>query len=214
VHGHCQISRSENQGLPGRTAGEIGGAGTPPEAITPRPPREGRQHGRTLITPDRRHLAVQKGLRSAGRKVARRELSSSSRPLPKRGQDLLVDALSGNIRGAGPAVAEIEFDRDPGDQDRPAELFLVFAGDNCRPGAYNYPLYAVFCDPMHIGGLLLSPKLHRGFTFTIIDMDHHGHDGDRVIRLDVPERIWDVACLLQNPDRFAVEAIHSRYVPG
>jgi fructose 1,6-bisphosphate aldolase/phosphatase len=129
------------------------------------------------------------------------------------GQDLLVDAPSGNIRGAGPAVAEIDLDRDPADRDRPAEPFLVFAGDKCSPGAYSYPLYAVFCDPMHNGGLLLSPKLHRGFTFTIIDMDHRGHDGDRIIRLDVPERIWDVACLLQNPDRFAVEAIHSRYRP-
>jgi fructose 1,6-bisphosphate aldolase/phosphatase len=130
------------------------------------------------------------------------------------GQDLLVDAPSGNIRGAGPAVAEIELDRDPADKDRPAEPFLVFAGDKCSPGAYNYPLYAVFCDPMHNGGLLLSPKLHAGFTLTIIDMDHKGHDGDRVIRLDVPERVWDVACLLQNPDRFAVEAIHSRYRPA
>ena len=129
------------------------------------------------------------------------------------GQDLLVDAPSGNIRGAGPAVAEIELERDPADRDRPAEPFLVFAGDKCSPGAYNYPLYAVFCDPMHNGGLLLSPKLHRGFTLTIINMDHKGHEGDRVIRLDVPERVWDVACLLQNPDRFAVEAIHSRYRP-
>ena len=53
------------------------------------------------------------------------------------GQDLLVDAPSGNIRGAGPAVAEIELDRDPADKDRPAEPFLVFAGDKCSPGAYN-----------------------------------------------------------------------------
>jgi fructose 1,6-bisphosphate aldolase/phosphatase len=127
------------------------------------------------------------------------------------GQDLLVDAPSGNIRGAGPGVAEIEFDRDPASKDRPAEAFLVFAADKCGPGAYNYPLYAVFCDPMHNGGLLLNPKLHRGFIITIIDMDHK--DGDRVIALDVPERIWDVACLLQNPDRFAIEAIHSRYRP-
>ena len=129
------------------------------------------------------------------------------------GQDLLVDAPSGNVRGAGPAVAEIEFVRDPRGGDRPAEAFLIFAADKCGPGAYNYPLYAVFCDPMHNGGLLLSPKLHQGFTLTIIDMDHKGKDGDRVIKLDVPERVWDVACLLQNPDRFAVEAIHSRYRP-
>jgi fructose 1,6-bisphosphate aldolase/phosphatase len=129
------------------------------------------------------------------------------------GQDLLVDAPSGNVRGAGPAVAEIEFVRDPASRDRPAEPFLIFAGDKCGPGAYNYPLYTVFCDPMHNGSLLLSPKIRKGFTFTIIDMDHKGDGGDRVIALEVPERIWDVACLLQNPDRFAVEAIHSRCKP-
>jgi fructose 1,6-bisphosphate aldolase/phosphatase len=129
------------------------------------------------------------------------------------GQDLLVDAPSGNLRGAGPAVAEIEFERSSESKERPAEAFLVFAADKCGPGAYSYPLYSAFCDPMHNGGLLLSPKLHQGFTFTIIDMDHKGDDADRVIKLDVPERIWDVACLLQNPDRFAIEAIHSRYKP-
>ncbi len=129
------------------------------------------------------------------------------------GQDLLVDAPSGNVRGAGPGVAEIEFERDPASHDRPAEAFLVFAGDKCSPGAFNYPLYLAFCDPMHDGGLLLNPKMRKGFTFTIIDMDHKSADTDRVIRLDVPERVWDVACLLQNPDRFAIEAIHSRYKP-
>lgn len=129
------------------------------------------------------------------------------------GQDLLVDAPSGNVRGAGPAVAEIEFERDPASRDRPAEAILIFAADKCSPGAYSFPLYAVFCDPMHNGGLLLSPKLRQGFTLTIIDMDHRGTDGDRVIRLPVPERVWDVACLLQNPDRFAIEAIHSRHCP-
>ncbi|MEK7386784.1 MAG: fructose 1,6-bisphosphatase, partial [candidate division NC10 bacterium] len=129
------------------------------------------------------------------------------------GQDLLVDAPSGNVRGAGPAVAEIEFDRDPGSRDRPAEPFLVFAGDKCGPGAYNYPLYSVFCDPMHNGGLLLSGKLRKGFTLVIIDMDHKAGEGDRVIELPVPERVWDVACLLQNPDRFAIEAVYSRHKP-
>jgi fructose 1,6-bisphosphate aldolase/phosphatase len=129
------------------------------------------------------------------------------------GQDLLVDAPSGNVRGAGPAVAEIEFERDPKSKDRPAEAFLIFAADKCSPGAYTFPLYTVFCDPMHNGGLLLSPKIHQGFTLTIIDMDHKAKDSDRVIRLPVPERAWDVACLLQNPDRFAIEAIHSRYKP-
>jgi len=129
------------------------------------------------------------------------------------GQDLLVDAPSGNVRGAGPAVAEIEFTRDPRNADRPAEAFLIFAADKCGPGAYTYPLYTVFCDPMHNGGLLLSPKLHKGFTVTVIDMDHKAKDSDRVIKLEIPERTWDLAALLQNPDRFAIEAVHSRYKP-
>ena len=125
------------------------------------------------------------------------------------GQDLLVDAPSGNVRGAGPAVAEIEFDLLP--SYRPAESFMLFAADKCAPGAYNLPLYLAFCDPMHNGGLLLNPRLHEGFTLTIMDMD--AHEGDRVIKLDVPEQAWDVCALLRDMDRFAIEAIHSRAFP-
>ncbi|MSQ14825.1 MAG: fructose 1,6-bisphosphatase [Dehalococcoidia bacterium] len=125
------------------------------------------------------------------------------------GQDLLVDAPSGNVRGAGPAVAEIEFEPLP--SYRQAESFTVFAADKCAPGAYNLPLYMTFCDPMHNGGLLLSPRLHEGFTLTIIDMECK--DGDRRIKLNVPEQAWDVAALLRDMDRFAVEAIHSRAFP-
>ena len=51
------------------------------------------------------------------------------------GQDLLKDAFSGNVRGMGPAVAELEF------EERPSEPFLFFAADKTDPGAYNLPLY-------------------------------------------------------------------------
>jgi fructose 1,6-bisphosphate aldolase/phosphatase len=129
------------------------------------------------------------------------------------GQDLLVTAPSGNIRGAGPGVAEIDLVRDRESKERPVESFFVFAADKCGPGAYNLPLYQIFCDPMHSSGLLLSPKIRQGFTFTIIDMDHKSPEEDRIIKLDVPEQIWDVAALLRDPDRYAVEAIYSRYKP-
>jgi len=129
------------------------------------------------------------------------------------GQDLLVDAPSGNVRGAGPGVAEITFELNPTGGYRPAESFMIFAGDKCAPGAYNLPLYLAFADPMHNSGLLLNPKMHLGYTFTIIDMDHKSESGDRLIHLDVPERAWDIAALLQNPDRYAILAIHSRYQP-
>ena len=99
------------------------------------------------------------------------------------GQDLLADAPSGNIRGAGPAVAEIEWDHDPvtTNRVRPAESFMVLAADKCGPGAYNLPLFLGFADPMYCAGLML-PRLIDGFTFNIIDMDNTG--GDSLISLN------------------------------
>ena len=90
------------------------------------------------------------------------------------GQDLLVDAPSGNIRGAGPAVAEIEFEHEPitTNSIRPAESFMVLAADKCGPGAYNLPTFLGFTDPMYCAGLML-PRIGEGFIFNIIDMDNN-----------------------------------------
>ena len=135
------------------------------------------------------------------------------------GQDLLVDAPSGNLRGAGPAVAEIEFDLvpppPPGEKEsrRKAEAFLVFAADKCGPGAYNFHLWNTFCNPMKNGGLLLAPELAKGFTVTVIDMDNKSKDSDRIVKLNIPEESWLLAALLRNIDRYAIEAVHSRAYP-
>ncbi len=118
------------------------------------------------------------------------------------GQDLLKDAFSGNIRGLGPAVCELEFD------ERPNEPFLVFAADKTEPGAYNLPLYLAFADPMYNAGLILSPGMFKGFRFTIMDVAYT--KGDRVIELDAPERLYDIAALLRDNERFVVESIQSR----
>ena len=75
------------------------------------------------------------------------------------GQDLLVDAFSGNVKGLGPAVAEMDF------EERPNEPFLMFLADKTEPGAYNLPLYLAFADPMNTAGLLLSPEITKGFRF-------------------------------------------------
>ena len=124
------------------------------------------------------------------------------------GQDLLKDAPSGNIRGAGPGVAEISF--DPTAKERPAEPFLVFTADKCGPGAFNFPLWAVFTSPLYCAGLML-PHMKPGFRFTVIDMEHAG--ADRVIELDAPERHLDLAILLRDENRFGIQAIHSRQHP-
>jgi fructose 1,6-bisphosphate aldolase/phosphatase len=125
---------------------------------------------------------------------------------------LLVDAPSGNLRGAGPGVAEIEFELLP--DHRLAEAFLVFAADKCGPGAYNFHLWNTLCNPMMSGGVLLSPDLAKGFAVTVIDMDHKGQDNDHIIKLNVPEESWLLAALLRNIDRFAIEQVHSRAYPN
>jgi fructose 1,6-bisphosphate aldolase/phosphatase len=118
------------------------------------------------------------------------------------GQDLLADSFSGNVKGMGPAVAEMEFDA------RPSEPFLFFAADKTDPGAFNLPLYLAFTDPMTTPGLLLSPNMSKGFRFIIMDVSHT--QGDRVIELSAPEELYDIAALLRDPERFVVESIWSR----
>jgi fructose 1,6-bisphosphate aldolase/phosphatase len=122
------------------------------------------------------------------------------------GQDLLVDAPSGNIRGAGPAVAEIEFDHTLTDY-RPAESFMVLAADKCGPGAYNLPLFLGFADPMYCGGLML-PQMIQGFRFDIIDMDNV--EGDSIIELNAPEDYYQMTSLLRDNERFGIDGIYSR----
>lgn len=118
------------------------------------------------------------------------------------GQDLLKDAFSGNVRGMGPAVAELEFD------ERPNEPFLFFAADKTDPGAYNLPLYLAFADPMNTPGLMLAPSMGAGFRFVIMDVSHT--EGDRVIELNAPEQLYDIAALLRDAERYVVESIWSR----
>lgn len=118
------------------------------------------------------------------------------------GQDLLKTSFSGNVRGMGPAVAEMEF------EERAAEPFLFFAADKTDPGAFNPPLYLAFADPMNTPGLVLSPKMSRGFRFVIMDVNNT--EGDRVIELNAPEDLYEIATLLRDPERFVVESVWSR----
>ncbi len=122
------------------------------------------------------------------------------------GQDLLADAPSGNLRGAGPGVAEVEFEHTLAGR-RPAESFLVLMADKCGPGAYNLPLFLAFADPMYCAGLML-PQMIKGFRFRIIDMDNTA--GDSTIDLDAPERAYEIAALLRDNERFGIDSIYSR----
>lgn len=132
----------------------------------------------------------------AGTEVAR------AQGLYGAGQDLVQEAFSANVRGMGPAVAEMEID------ERPNEPFLFFAADKTDPGAYNLPLYLAFADPMNTPGLILSQKLAQGFRFVIMDVTHTACD--RVIELLAPEELYDIAALLRDPQRYVIESVWSR----
>ena len=132
----------------------------------------------------------------AGTKVAK------AQGLYGAGQDLLVSAFSGNVKGMGPQVAEMEI------EERPAEPFLFFQADKTEPGAFNLPLYLAFADPMHCAGLILAPTIKKGFKWVIMDVAYT--KADRVIELVTPEESYDVAALLRDNGRFVVESIWSR----
>jgi fructose 1,6-bisphosphate aldolase/phosphatase len=129
--------------------------------------------------------------------------AAQSQGLYGAGQDLLVDSFSGNVKGAGPGVAEMEF------EERKNEPFLLFMADKTEPGAFNLPLYLAFADPMNTAGLILSPAISKGYQFRIMDVSYT--EGDRVIELNAPEDLHQIAALLRDNDRFVVESIYSRH---
>jgi len=55
---------------------------------------------------------------------------------------------------------------------------------------------------------MLSPSMNKGFRFVIMDVNYT--EGDRVIELNAPEEIYDIAALLRDNQRFVVESIYSR----
>ena len=112
------------------------------------------------------------------------------------GQDLLTDAFSGNIRGAGPGSAEMEI------EERPSEPIIVFMADKTSAGAFNLPFYKMFADPFNTPGLVIGEPLHDGFTFEVQDVQEHKH-----IRLRAPEEMYDLLVFIGAPARYAVKRI-------
>jgi len=115
------------------------------------------------------------------------------------GQDLLTDAFSGNVRGLGPGVAEMEF------VERPAEPVVVFMADKTEPGAFNLPLFRIFADPFSTAGLVIDPKLHKGFKFEIFDV----FEG-KSVELAAPEEMYDILALIGTPSRFIIRRIYRK----
>ncbi|MEM2444009.1 MAG: fructose-1,6-bisphosphate aldolase/phosphatase, partial [Sulfolobales archaeon] len=115
------------------------------------------------------------------------------------GQDLLSDAFSGNVRGLGPGVAEMEF------VERPSEPIVVFMADKTEPGAFNLPMFKIFADPFNTAGLVVDPKLHDGFKFEVFDV----FEG-RSVELLLPEEMYDLLAIIGTTGRYIVRRVYRK----
>jgi fructose 1,6-bisphosphate aldolase/phosphatase len=115
------------------------------------------------------------------------------------GQDLLSDAFSGNVKGMGPGVAEMEI------EERKSEPVVIFMADKTSAGAWNMPLYKMFADPFNTIGLVIAPNMHNGFTFEVHDVKE-----SKKVMLNAPEEIYDLLVLIGAPSRYVVKAVYSR----
>ena len=112
------------------------------------------------------------------------------------GQDLLCDAFSGNIKGMGPGVAEMEF------TERKAEPVIAFMMDKTEPGAFNFPIYKMFADPFNTAGLVIDPSCHDGFVFEVWDIMEHKN-----VMLNTPEEMYDLLALIGAKSHFVIKRV-------
>ena len=129
----------------------------------------------------------------AGTKIAKQE------GLYGAGQDLLKDSFSGNIKGMGPGVAEMEF------EERANEAFTVFAADKTEPGAFNYPMYRLFVDSLSNTGLIVNKSLARGVKMNIMDVEK-----GKIANLSLWEDKPIVEAALMYPGRYVIDSVYTK----
>ena len=115
------------------------------------------------------------------------------------GQDLLKDSFSGNVKGMGPGVAEMEF------EERPNEAFTIYAADKTEPGAFNYPFYRMFVDTLSNTGLIVNQNLARGVRINVMDVEK-----GKVAQLSMWEDKPTLEAALMYPGRYVVSSVYTK----
>jgi len=129
----------------------------------------------------------------AGTEVAKEE------GLYGAGQDLLKDSFSGNVKGMGPGVAELEF------EERQNEAFTVFAADKTEPGAFNYPIYRMFVDALSNTGLIVNKSLASGVKINIMDVEE-----GKIAELELWQDKPTIEAALMYPGRYVVDSVTTK----
>jgi fructose 1,6-bisphosphate aldolase/phosphatase len=147
------------------------------------------------------------------------------------GQDLLADAFTGNLRGAGPATVALPF---PVRKDNASQTVLVSFADKTEPMAFNHYATGAYMLPRFNTGLVIAAsKMKRGYLFEIVDLDTkaqaveagaHPRDQraldakmeevakglqEKVITLRAPEDLYDIEGLTRS-SRFVIARVWTR----
>lgn len=115
------------------------------------------------------------------------------------GQDLLSDAFSGNVKGMGPGIAEMDI------EERKSEPIVVFMADKTEAGAWNFPLYKIFADPFNTAGLVVSPLVGKGFNFEVFDLFDK-----KKVTLDAPRELYQLLALIGASERYVVKHVYAK----
>jgi fructose 1,6-bisphosphate aldolase/phosphatase len=147
------------------------------------------------------------------------------------GQDLVADAFTGNLRGAGPATVALPL---PVRKENASQTVLASFADKTEPMAFNYYATGAYLLPRFNTGLVIaSSKMKRGYILEVVDLDTkaqaieagaHPRDAkaldgkmeelgkglqERVIALRAPEDLYDIEGLCRS-SRFVVARIWTR----
>ena len=147
------------------------------------------------------------------------------------GQDLVADAFTGNLRGAGPATVALPL---PVRKDNASQTVLVSFADKTEPMAFNYYATGAYLLPRFNTGLVIAAsKMKRGYLMEIVDLDTKAQaieagahprdqkalDGkmeelakglqEKVITLRAPEDLYDIEGLCRS-SRYVIARIWSR----
>jgi fructose 1,6-bisphosphate aldolase/phosphatase len=147
------------------------------------------------------------------------------------GQDLVADAFTGNLRGAGPATVALPL---PVRKENASQTVLASFADKTEPMAFNYYATGAYLLPRFNTGLVIaSSKMKRGYVMEVVDLDTkaqaveagaHPRDAkaldgkmeelgkglqERVIALRAPEDLYDIEGLCRS-SRFVVARIWTR----
>ena len=147
------------------------------------------------------------------------------------GQDLVADAFTGNLRGAGPATVALPL---PVRKENASQTVLVSFADKTEPMAFNHYATGAYLLPRFNTGLVIAAsKMKRGYIMEIVDLDTKAQaieagahprdqkalDGkmeelakglqEKVITLRAPEDLYDIEGLCRS-SRYVIARIWSR----